>query len=142
MHSYNIIKSTLCTLCNLIYILPTRTRTHTHIYKKKEKKSSLKSKSIKEFTKPNPGGECRSLGREERRGSALRLAWRILQACEGIQESGRSLNREWRARRPSCGRRDGIFIGLNIGKPPQPIRNAIAARRNRRERERERVGPS
>lgn len=43
---------------------------------------------------------------------------------------GISLNREWRARRPSCGRRDGIFIGLNIGKPP--IRNAIAAWRNHR----------
>lgn len=56
---------------------------------------------------------------------------RVLQAWVGIQELGRSLNREWRARRPSCGRRDGIFIGLNIGKPP--IRNAIAARRNHRE---------
>jgi len=42
---------------------------------------------------------------------------------------GISLNREWRAGRPSCGRHDGIFIGLNIGKPP--IRNAIPAPRLR-----------
>lgn len=52
-----------------------------------------------------------------------------LSSSLGLAVAGISLNREWRAGRPSCGRRDGIFIGLNIGKPP--IRNAIPAPRLR-----------
>ena len=71
----------------------------------------------------------------------------VLSSSLGLTVVGISLNREWRAGRPSCGRRDGIFIELNIGKPP--IRNAISApplrcaeenRERRREREREREG--
>jgi len=61
-----------------------------------------------------------------RQGTSQRAETRhVLSSSFGLAVVGISLNREWRAGRPSCGRRDGIFIGLNIGKPP--IRNAIPA---------------